>query len=93
LTCKFHGWTYTPEERLVGVPEEDMFFEFQRSDYVPAPVATDVWEGFIFINLDPHPQETLREYLGKVVELLRGYPFDQLPVGWFYTKRRTRRNK
>ena len=85
LTCKFHGWTYAPEGRLVGVPEEEMFFDFQKSDYALTAVATDVWEGFIFVNLDPQPQETLQEYLGDVVELLRGYPFHQLPVSWSYT--------
>ena len=39
------------------------------------PVAVDVWEGFIFVNADPHPQETLQEYLGEMGSSLHGYPF------------------
>ena len=85
LTCKFHGWTYTAEGKLVGVPEEDMFFDFKKSEHGLTPVATDTWEGFIFVNLNPHPKETLHEYLGEVVDLLRGYPFNELPVCWSYT--------
>ena len=30
LTCKFHGWTYAPEGRLVGVAGRDMFFDFRK---------------------------------------------------------------
>ena len=40
VTCKFHGWTYAPDGRLVGVPEEDMFFDFDKRDYGLSPVAT-----------------------------------------------------
>ena len=85
LTCRFHGWTYASDGRLIGVPEEDMFFDFDKRDYGLSPVATDVWEGFIFINLDPDPPETLHQYLGEVVDLLRGYAFDRLPLSWSYT--------
>ena len=34
-----------------------------------------MWEGFLFINLDPQPQETLLEYLGGVNEQLGGGHF------------------
>ena len=85
LMCRFHGWTYAADGRLIGVPEEDMFFDFDKRDYGLSPVATDVWEGFIFINLDPDPAETLHQYLGEVVDLLRGYAFDRLPLSWSYT--------
>ena len=85
LTCRFHGWTYAADGRLIGVPEEDMFFDFDKRDYGLSPIATDVWEGFIFINLDPDPPETLHQYLGEVVDLLRGYAFDRLPLSWSYT--------
>ncbi len=42
------------------------------------PVAVDVWQGFIFINVDPSPSETLREYLGDLAAELDGYPFADL---------------
>jgi len=80
FSCNYHGWTYSPEGKLIGVPEEDMFFALDRNEYGLLPLATDVWEGFIFINLEPHPEETLKEYLGELVHLLGGYPFGELPV-------------
>jgi phenylpropionate dioxygenase-like ring-hydroxylating dioxygenase large terminal subunit len=84
FVCKYHGWSYTNEGKLTGVPEEDMFFDLDKSQIHLAPVATDVWEGFIFVNLDAQPKETLQEYLGELVPLLKGYPFDKLPVCFSY---------
>ncbi len=78
FACKFHGWTYSLEGRLTFVPDEDFFFHLRKEDHGLTPVATDTWEGFIFVHLDPHPPETLQEYLGVLGEGLRGYPFAQL---------------
>ncbi|MBI3951653.1 MAG: aromatic ring-hydroxylating dioxygenase subunit alpha [Acidobacteria bacterium] len=84
FACKYHGWSYAPDGRLIGVPEEDMFFDFDKRKIRLAPVATDVWEGFIFINLDPNPEESLQAYLGELVGLLHGFPFSDLPVCYSY---------
>jgi phenylpropionate dioxygenase-like ring-hydroxylating dioxygenase large terminal subunit len=78
LACKFHGWTYNLEGQLIYVPDEEQFFNLQKDENGLAPIAAETWEGFIFINLDPQPKETLKEYLDELVEDLRGYPFDQL---------------
>ena len=77
FTCKFHGWVYGLDGELRHVPDEEHFFDFQRGDHGMAPVACDVWEGFIFINVDPEPDETLAEYLGGMGESLTGYPFGE----------------
>ena len=42
------------------------------------PVATDVWEGFIFINVDPEPEQTLAEFLGDWGKALSGYGFGSM---------------
>jgi Rieske 2Fe-2S family protein len=42
------------------------------------PVHCDVWEGFIFINLDREPRQTLTEFLGPMITSMEGYPFDQM---------------
>lgn len=75
FTCKFHGWVYGLDGELRHVPDEENFFDFQRDGYGLTPVACDIWEGFIFINTDPDPQETLDEYLGELVRDLAGFPF------------------
>ncbi len=38
----------------------------------------DVWNGFIFINLDPEPRQSLREFLGPMITGLDDYPFEKL---------------
>ena len=41
---------------------------------------TDIWEGFVFVHLDPEPAETLRAYLGGVADQLDGCPFHEMPL-------------
>ena len=77
FTCRFHGFSYDLEGRLVGVPDEQMFFDLDKSKLGLTPITTDVWNGFIFINLDPKPKETLLEYLGEVGQRLMGHRFDE----------------
>ena len=84
FACKFHGWTYAPDGRLIGVPEEEMFFDFKKSEHGLTRVATDICGGFIFIHLDPHPRETLSQYLGEAATVLTEFPFAELPVCYSY---------
>jgi phenylpropionate dioxygenase-like ring-hydroxylating dioxygenase large terminal subunit len=75
FSCKFHGWTYSLAGQLTFVPDEESFFDLKKGELGLTPVATDTWQGFIFINLDPRPGESLQEYLGEWAENLAGYPF------------------
>lgn len=78
--CGFHGWTYDLEGKLVHVPDEGQFPPFfRKSDHGLAAVATDTWEGFIFVNVDREPRQTLREYLGEMWEQYSGFPFGAMP--------------
>ena len=54
VTCRFHGWVYNANGKIVQVPEENKFHaDFDKDKNGLTPVHTDVWEGFIFVNLDP----------------------------------------
>ncbi len=75
FTCKFHGWSYGLDGNLKFVPDEESFFDLKKDQLGLTPVAVDSWEGFIFVNVDPHPTETLQEYLGEFAERISGYPF------------------
>ena len=55
LQCKYHGWTYTLEGQLRGVPHWDRVDLFDKKDYGLTPVALEIWQGMIFINLSPAP--------------------------------------
>ena len=78
FTCKFHGWSYALDGKLSFVPDEERFFALKKETLGLTPVAVDVWAGFIFINVDPTPQETLQDYLGELGAGLAGYPFGEL---------------
>lgn len=85
--CKFHGWIYDSSGRLVDVPDEANFFNFDKSQNGLAPIALDIWQGFVFVNLNPEPEQSLQEYLGDVVGMLEGYPFEKLTLGYAYQSR------
>jgi len=78
FTCKYHGWRYDLDGALRFVQQEDEFFNLDKNDYGLVPVHCDVWNGFIFVNLDDEPRQSLREFLGPMVTALDGYPFDKM---------------
>jgi len=59
------------------------FFHLDKAVLALTPVSVDTWEGFIFINVDPKPAESLREYLAEIGEGLRGYPFSEISASPF----------
>jgi phenylpropionate dioxygenase-like ring-hydroxylating dioxygenase large terminal subunit len=78
FTCKYHAWRYDLEGKLTFVQQENEFFGLDKSQYGLVQVQAEVWEGFIFVNLDNDNTTPLREYLGKFGEGIEGYPFDKL---------------
>src|SRR5262249_25830097 len=66
FTCKYHGWRYGLDGELNFVQQEDEFFGLDKSDYPLASVQCEVWEGFIFVNLDAANTTPLRDYLGEM---------------------------
>ena len=63
--CRFHSWTYGLDGSLTYLPQQDMFPGVERCDNGLTSIHCDTWEGFIFVNVDPAPGETLREYIGE----------------------------
>jgi len=77
LTCKYHGWRYDLDGALTFVQQESEFFDLDMADYGLVPVRCEVWEGFVFVNLDPDAV-ALDEYLGEFGAELAGYPFGEM---------------
>lgn len=78
FTCKYHGWRYDLNGALTFVQQEEEFFDVDKDGYGLAEVHCDIWNGFIFINLDSEPRQSLREFLGPMITALDDYPFDKL---------------
>ena len=54
IQCGYHGWTYGLDGRLIGAPH--MHEDFCREDYPLHGIPAEVWDGHIFVNLDPEAQ-------------------------------------
>jgi phenylpropionate dioxygenase-like ring-hydroxylating dioxygenase large terminal subunit len=82
FTCKYHAWRYNLDGDLTFIQQEGEFFDLDKADYGLKKVACAVWEGFIFVNLDP--QESLSEYLGEMAKGIEGYPFHEMTEVYSY---------
>ena len=78
FTCKYHSWTYRLDGGLHHVPDEKKFIGLDKDRHGLTPVAVDVWEGFIYINVDPQPTQSLHDYLGEAGRSFAGYPFAEV---------------
>ncbi|MEO3787418.1 aromatic ring-hydroxylating dioxygenase subunit alpha [Actinocorallia sp. B10E7] len=83
FTCKYHAWRYDLEGQLTFVQQEEEFFDLDKNEYGLVGVRCEVWEGFIFVNLDPDA-EPLTEYLGEMAKGLEGYPFHEMTEVYTY---------
>jgi phenylpropionate dioxygenase-like ring-hydroxylating dioxygenase large terminal subunit len=77
FACKYHGWRYDLEGSLTFVQQESEFFDLDKDAFGLVPVRCEVWEGFVFVNLDD-AAEPLAEYLGAFGAGLAGYPFHEM---------------
>lgn len=65
--CPYHGWNYGLDGTLKGMPEFAGVCNFDRAANGLVPVAVDVWENFVFVNLAPNAV-SLRSYLSDIVD-------------------------
>ncbi|MGA8151614.1 MAG: aromatic ring-hydroxylating dioxygenase subunit alpha [Terriglobales bacterium] len=67
LHCPYHGWNYGLDGSLKGMPEFDGVKGFERQQNGLVPVKAEIWEKFVFVNLDSEALG-LREFLGGLVK-------------------------
>ncbi len=75
--CPYHGWTYGMDGALKGVPEFEGVCSFDRAKNGLLPVRAEIWENFVFVNLDPQAK-LLREFLGGLVSLVEPLGFGDM---------------
>lgn len=83
FTCKYHAWRYNLQGDLSFIQQEEEFFDVDKENYGLQSVRCEIWEGFIFVNLDP-TAEPLTEYLGPLLKGLEGYPFHEMTEVFSY---------
>lgn len=70
FACSFHGWSWDTQGALRGVTDAGQFTDLDMSSLALLPVHCDTWNGFVFLNFDAEPRETLTQWLG---DLAQGY--------------------
>lgn len=75
FVCPYHKWSYDTDGRLVGVTDEADFLGLDKRACGLAPIATEVWEGWVFVNLAPDPEVDLATFLGPFREHLSGVAY------------------
>ena len=83
VTCRFHGWVYNAQGELVNVPHEDRFYScFDKASNGLTEVHCDTWAGFVFVNVDPGPVQSLKDFLGGYADHFGGFDFAAADYGF-----------
>lgn len=84
LYCKFHGWRYNLDGSLIATTRKELLYDFDASKCGLASIQCEIWQGFIFINLNSDNTEPLRSFLGELAHGLEGYPFAELTKSYAF---------
>ena len=84
ITCPYHAWAYAASDgRLVATGPATPTDDFDRGDHGLYPVATTVWNGFLFLSLNATPGP-LTPDMGLTA--LDNWPMDALVTGHRITR-------
>jgi phenylpropionate dioxygenase-like ring-hydroxylating dioxygenase large terminal subunit len=82
--CPYHFWNFDCSGRLRSAPHMDRTVGFDKADHNLASVRTEIWNGFIFVNLDG-AAAPLASRLTRVDALISAYKLETLttlPQKW-----------
>jgi choline monooxygenase len=83
LHCPYHGWNYGLDGSLKGMPEFDGVKNFDRQQNGLIPLKAEIWEKFVFANLDSRAS-SLTDFLGGLVN--RVAPLGVSKLHYFATR-------
>ncbi|WP_375479762.1 SRPBCC family protein [uncultured Jatrophihabitans sp.] len=63
FVCPYHQWRYDLDGKLSGVPQMKDGEYFDYADFPLATALVEVWQGMVFVNLDPEPTDSLADRL------------------------------
>ena len=72
IACGYHAWCYRFSGELAATPRIGKD-ELDRESNGLIEVHCDVWEGFVFVNLDPDAPTPLRQWLGELNSDILGF--------------------
>ncbi|EJL27350.1 ring-hydroxylating dioxygenase, large terminal subunit [Caulobacter sp. AP07] len=82
LVCPYHSWTYNIDGGLRGAPQMNKIEGFDPKTVRLPEFKLEVWNGFVFVNLDPQA-EPLAGQISALTEKLAVYKLDDwVSVPW-----------
>jgi len=66
IQCRYHGWTYSLEGRLIGTPEIEGIECFDRDNISLPQFRIEEWNSLLFASLDPS-SPSLNDFFGELV--------------------------
>jgi Rieske 2Fe-2S family protein len=82
IQCRYHAWTYGLDGRLIGAPNVLNDAQFDRLAFGLIPVALEIWEGLIWLNLSDDPVSLSSQVNGPIIERFGSYiPFARYNLG------------
>lgn len=75
IRCPFHGMSWHLDGSLKEIPCRWDFPHIDDENFTLAEVCSDVWGGFVFINLDPDAQP-LHDYLEVLPDHFANWPLE-----------------
>ena len=83
MQCGYHAWTYGLDGRLIGAPNMKDDPDFDKSLFGLEPVALEVWEGLIFLKVEPDADDggRLADQLSDIYTRYARYHMGELAVG------------
>ncbi len=81
LQCRYHGWTYGLDGKLLNAPDFEGVNDWQKENVCLRAVRVVEWCGFVFVNLDPDAPP-LTEVLGDIPSQIGrlGYAPEQMQL-------------
>jgi phenylpropionate dioxygenase-like ring-hydroxylating dioxygenase large terminal subunit len=73
ISCPYHMWSFGSDGRLLSAPDFERF-HVSKDDVALKQVKTEVLAGMIFINFDPEPEQSVREFFGPIADELETLP-------------------
>ena len=75
LQCRYHGWLYALDGKLLNAPEFEDVQNWNPGDYCLRQVRVEEWGPFVFVNLD-FDAPALSDVLGNIPADIRAAKFD-----------------
>ena len=76
--CPYHSWTFDLDGKLKACPEMQQAECFERGEWELKKYRFEVWNGFIFVNLDSEAEFTVAEKYADMEHALENWNLDDL---------------